>query len=166
MGTVKHRAKIRQRKPIRRSPARKDPLMRRFASTVSKEELGGMLAHSGDERAWRLLEILMDPVYGNHSFAVLCGKVGLNQIDVVDLFRRYKLDLGVIKMSRLAPQVMQDMAEDARSRMETCKGCQGSGMVNTRRCPQCEGDGRVRVPGDDKARRLFFKVMLTRKGPR
>ena len=44
MGTVKHQTKIRQRKPVRRSPARKDPLMRRFASTVSNEELGEVLA--------------------------------------------------------------------------------------------------------------------------
>ncbi len=36
MGTVKHR------KPIRRSPDRKDTLMRRFASTVSNEELDCM----------------------------------------------------------------------------------------------------------------------------
>ncbi len=153
MGTVN------PRKPTRRSPARKDPLMRRFASTVSKEELGGMLAHSGDERAWRALEMLLDPVYRNHTFAKVCEKVGLSQIDVVDLFRRYKLDMGVIKMSRLAPRIMEDTAEDAKSRMETCKGCQGKGMINTRRCPQCKGEGQVRVPGDYRARKLMFEAL-------
>ena len=123
MGTVKHR------KPIRRSPARKDPLMRRFASAVSKEELGGMLAHSGDERAQRALEMLLDPAYRNHTFAKICGKVGLSQLDILDLFRRYKLDLGVIKMSRRAPKIMGDVARDAESRMEACGECAGTGSV-------------------------------------
>jgi len=99
MGTVN------PRKPTRRSPARKDPLMRRFASTVSREELGGMLAHSGDERAQRALEMLLDPAYRNHTLAKICGKVGLSQMDIMDLFRRYHLDLGVIEMSRRAPAV-------------------------------------------------------------
>ncbi len=153
MGTVKHR------KPTRRSPARKDPLMRRFASTVSKEELGGMLAHSGDERAQRALEMLLDPAYPNHTFAKICGKVGLRHMDILDLFRRYNLHLVVIKMSRRAPKIMEDVAEDARSRMETCKGCQGRGVVNTKRCPQCEGEGRVRVAGDYRARKLMFEAL-------
>ena len=153
MGTVKHR------KPIRRSPARKDPLMRRFASTVSKEELGGMLAHSGDERAWRALEMLLDPAYRNHTFAKVCGKVGLSQMDILDLFRRYKLDLGVIKMSRRAPKIMEDIAIDAQSRMEACKGCQGKGVINTRRCPQSEGEGVTRVPGDQRSSKSLVETV-------
>ena len=133
--------------------------MRRFTSTVSQEELGGMLAHSGDQRAWRALEMLLDPVYRNHTLAKVCEKVGLSQIDIVDLFRRHQMDMALVSMSRKAVQVMEDTAEDARSRMETCKGCQGKGMIDTRRCPQCEGEGQVRVPGDYKARRLMFQAL-------
>lgn len=166
MGTVKHR------KPVRRSPARKDPLMRRFTSTVSKEELGGMLAHSGDERAWRALEMLLDPAYRNHTFAKICGKVGLSQMDIMDLFRRYHLDMGIVAMAREAPAIMEDIAKDAQSRMEACKKCHGTGMVKDKetegmsRCLHCAGEGQVRIPGDYRARRLFFKVMTTGQGPR
>ncbi len=166
MGTVKHR------KPVRRSPARKDTLMRRFASTVSNEELGGMLAHSGDQRACRALEMLLDPAYRNHTLAKICGKVGLSQMDILDLFRRYKLDMGIVAMSQRAPAIMADVAEDAKSRMEACKRCHGTGTVKDKsteemsHCPHCAGEGQVRVPGDHRARKIFFEVMSTGQGPR
>ena len=159
MGTVN------PRKPVRRSPARKDPLMRRFASTVSKEELGGMLANSGDERAWRALEMLLDPIYRNHTLARVCGKVGLSQMDILDLFRRYKLDMGIVAMSREAPAIMEDIAKDAQSRMEACKKCHGSGMMKDKsteemsRCLHCSGKGQVRRPGDYRARKLMFQAL-------
>ena len=159
MDTVKHR------KPVRRSPARKDPLMRRFASTVSKEELGGMLAHSGDERAQRALEMLLDPAYSRFTLAKLCQRLGLSTLDLLELFRRHKLDMGIIEMSRRAPEIMADVAEDAKSRMEACKKCHGTGTVmdkNTEemsRCLHCSGKGQVRRPGDYRARNLMFQTL-------
>ena len=85
--------------------------------------------------------------------------MGLSSIDLLDAFRNFQLLRGIIEMSRVAPEIMADVAEDARSRMETCKGCQGEGTVNTRRCPQCEGEGLTRVPGDYRARKLIFQAL-------
>lgn len=159
MGTVKHR------KPVRRSPARKDPLMRRFASTVSKEELGGMLAHSGDERAQRALEMLLDPAYSRFTLAKLCQRLGLSTLDLLELFRRHKLDMGIIEMSRRAPAIMEDVARDAESRMEACRECAGTGMAKDKstgeksHCLHCSGEGQVRVPGDYRARNLMFQTL-------
>jgi hypothetical protein len=139
--------------------------MRRFASTVSNEELGGMLAHSGDERACRALEMLLDPAYSRFTLAKLCQRLGLSTLDLLELFRRHMLDMGIIEMSRRAPAIMEDVARDAESRMEACRECAGTGMVKDKstgeksHCLHCSGEGQVRVPGDYRARNLMFQTL-------
>lgn len=143
---------------------RKDRLLRRFADTLGEDELAEVLTHAADPRAHRLMAMLFDPAFQRHSFAALCARAGLNLVDLFDLLRRCKLDQGIIEMARHAPRIMEDVAKDARSRMVCCDHCGGVGKITAREaeleCPLCEGVGRIRAPGDDKSRRLFFKVML------
>ena len=133
--------------------------MKRLADSLSQDEMAGALYCSTDERAVRLLQMMTDPAYSRFTLAKLCERVGLTSMDLLDAFRNFQLLRGIIEMSRMAPEVMADVAEDARSRMETCKGCQGKGMINTRRCPQCEGEGLRRVSGDYRARKLMFQAL-------
>ena len=142
-----------------KSPPRKDPIMKRLADHTSQDEMAGALYCSADERAARLLQMMSDPAYSRFTLAKLCERVGLTSSDLLNAFRNYQLLRGIIEMSRVAPEIMADVAEDARSRMKTCKGCQCEGMINTRRCPQCEGEGVTRVPGDYRARKLMFQAL-------
>jgi hypothetical protein len=167
---------VKPRKP--KSPIRKDTLMRRISDSVGRDEMLDVLAHASDERASRLLELLCDPAYRNHSFPKLCERVGLKQTEVLQHFRRFHLDQGLIEMARRAPQVMKDVAEDAMKHEVDCHRCGGQGemvvegMVNQVEgqmveCPQCTGTGRLKTRGDAAARKLFFGAMgLTgKKGP-
>ena len=131
----------------RRSPARKDTFLRRFAANVERDELLGMLEHRGDERSCRLLEMLLDPAYRNHSFGRLCERVGMRSADVVDLFRKYKFDVGIVTLSRAAPQVMQSTVEDALNgdRVSRRLVLEVVGLVGKQR-PRVET--RVAVRGD------------------
>ena len=142
-----------------KSPPRKDPVMKRLADTLSQDEMAGALYCSADERAIRLLQMTTDPAYSRFTLAKLCERVGLTSIDLLDAFRNFQLLRGIVEMSRVVPEIMADVAEDARSRMGICKGCQGEGTVNTRRCPQCEGEGVTRVPGDHRSRKLLFQTL-------
>jgi hypothetical protein len=82
---------------------------------------------------------------------------------------------GLLRMSSQVPQVMADVAEDAKSRMRVCPRCDGEKVVESTRgnkrgrrvCPDCKGTGEVRVIGDKHARDLVFESMkLTgQKGP-
>ena len=147
-----------------RSPARKDPLMRRFETGIGgQDELKSMMAYSGDPRAQRLLEMLMDPAYRNHSLGKLCEKVGLRVVDLLDLFRKFKWDVGTIDLYQQLPQIVKELADDARSSQAACGRCDGEGTLGVgeseeKSCPQCEGTGQVRVPGDPQARRLFLQL--------
>jgi len=146
--------------------------MKRLADTLSRDELVGSLYSSTDERVLRLAEMMADPAYARFTLAKLCQRLGLSTLDLLELFRRHKLDMGIVEMSRRAPGIMEDVAEDAKSRMEACRKCHGTGMVKDKnteemsRCLHCSGEGQVRVSGDYRARKLFFQVMTTGQDPR
>ena len=146
------------RKP--RSPARKDAVMKRFEATV--EELPTALTHSSDPRALRLVEMMLDPAYASHSLAKLCERAGLNSIQLLDMFRRYKLDLAIIQAAKRLPQIMEGKAQDALPSEEYCRRCDGLGYVQgeagPRTCPKCKGSRMTRRPGDDKALDMILKV--------
>ena len=151
--------KPRKKAQTAKSPPRKDPIMKRLGENITRDEMVGALYSSTDERAVRLLQMMGDPAFANFSLGKLCQRVGLTTIDLLNAFRNFQLLRGILEMSRAVPEVMANVAEDARSRMETCKGCQGEGTVNTRRCPQCEGEGLTRVPGDHQSRKLLFQTL-------
>ena len=143
--------------------------MRRIEAGIG-DEISPTLTHSGDPRAQRLAETLLDPAYRHHSFGRLCERAGLSGREVVDLFRKYKIDEGIVRMSKHVPDVLEDTAIDAKSRMECCRRCDGLGSVpltekEDRECPVCYGSGQVRLPGDKNARELLFRANeLTGKG--
>ena len=147
-----------------KSPPRKNRLLKRFADTLGQDELADVLTHAADPRAHRLMAMLLDPAYKRHSFGKLCERAGLNLVDLWDLLRRCRIDQGIIAMARHAPRIMEDIALDAESKMVCCNHCGGAGKITAREaelaCPLCEGVGQIRAPGNDQARRLFFKVML------
>ena len=148
--------------------------MNRISESIGREEMAASLACTQDPRAGRLLEMLFDPAYRQHSFPKLCERVHLSVTDVVDLFRRFKLDQGIVAMAKAAPRIMADTAIDAESTLSPCMNCSGTGSIIVessegdieRPCPPCLGRGSFRVPGHDKSRELFYKTMgLTKREP-
>jgi len=143
----------------RRSPARKDIFIRRLASSVGRDGLLQALEASDDQRALTLMGMLLDPAYGKYTLAKLCERVGLRCLDLFDVFRRFNLSKGLLAMSAHLPQVMEDVAIDSLSRVETCAMCFGRGQVDSRLCHKCSGAGTIRICGDAAARKLFFEII-------
>jgi len=151
--------------------------LQRFFHSLGEDEMVQALHHSADPRVVLLLEYMFDPKYRNDSFTKLCKECSLHLGDIVDVFRRYKLDLGIIAMAKAAPTIMSDTAEDAKSQKALCMTCMGVGEVlqaasdpdeepTASMCPNCVGEGTFKVPGHDKSRELFYKTMgLTKSGP-
>ena len=149
-----------------------DPILTRFYDEAGHQEVSESLLYSNDPRVTQLLEMMYDPGLKSHSFPRLCREVGLSLGDIVDAFRRYQLDLGIVAMAKKAPKIMEDTALDAESSKAICMTCQGTGEVldhpqGESTCTACMGEGSFRVPGHDKSRELFFRTMgLTgKKGP-
>lgn len=146
-------------------------LIRRLESTVGRESLMTALEDVPDQRIQTLLMMMTDPSYAVCTLPVLVKKCGLTYRDVVDHFRRYKLDEGLMKFYEHVPQVMDDVGEDAKSVTKRCFRCDGEKVITVRRrqktCPECDGKGTVRLKGDIDARKLVFEsIGLTgKRGP-
>ncbi|MEE8470096.1 MAG: hypothetical protein V3S51_02065 [Dehalococcoidia bacterium] len=151
--------------------------LQRFFHALGEDDMVQALHHSADPRVVLLLEFMFDPKHRDSSFTKLCKECGLHLGDIVDVFRRYKLDLGIIAMAKAAPRIMADTAEDAKSQKALCMTCMGVGEViqqssdpdgedEASTCPNCVGIGTFKVPGHDKSRELFYKTMgLTKSAP-
>lgn len=153
--------KNRPEKP--KSPARKNPVMQRFSNLVEKNELISMLEQKGEPKAHQLMELLLDPAYSRHSLARVCQRVGVGIHELVDWFRRHKIDEGILLMAKHMPSLMEDMAIDARSQNRPCPRCDGLKRLeledgSSRDCPTCKAKGEVQIPGDKDARNAALQV--------
>jgi len=142
-----------------------DQALQRFFTGMKEDEWIQALHHSGDPRVVQLLGMLFDPNFAEMTFTHLCRECGLALGDMIDVFRRFKLDQGILEMANRAPDILRDTAEDAKSQKAVCLTCQGEGSVegldgkDDQVCAACMGDGGITIPGHDKARDLFFKTM-------
>ena len=143
----------------RKSPARKDALLRRFEATVGRDGILEALDWSADQPAVALAAMLYDPVYRRFSFAKLCQRVGLRYQDVFDSFRRYSLDIALLRVSRHLPEIVEDTVMDARSTERTCTDCDGMGKRDGKPCSYCQGKSTIRVPGDMTCRNIIWNMI-------
>jgi len=162
----------RARALTRLSPARKDPAMRRFEANVGRGELQQALDGCLDPRVKSLLATMADPAYQAFSFGQVCVRSGLALHEVIEHYRTAKVDEGLLLMSRHMPDLMEDLALDGKSRLRICEPCGGNGRTpgpagRPIKCRNCDGTGKVRVPGDADACKLALEVngLVGRRGP-
>ena len=151
---------------------RKDVPMRRFSDTVNREQLQDFLSSSGNERYETLFLLMQDPAYSGLAFGTLCKKAGVTLHEMHSLYTDGQRQLALLRMSNALPDLMADVAEDARTTMESCPRCDGFGFIKTayggtRDCPTCEGKLKVRRIGDRQARDLIFEAakLTKQSGP-
>jgi hypothetical protein len=155
----------RQDKNGRPMPVRadRDRLMKGFFEAVPRGPLEEAMQVSGDKKFYRLYDALHDDAYRNTSPGTLCRKFGISWLDLMDLWRKYNRDLGMMIMANHLPQVLDDISVDALRRECVCPRCDGVGQVgetgDTRPCPVCDGRRTIWVPGDPTARKLVLAVM-------
>jgi hypothetical protein len=140
-----------------------------FFEEVPRSGLDDAMLMSGDERFHRLHDAMHDDVYRRTSPGTLCRRFGISWMDLMNLWHSYTTHLGMMSMATQLPRILIDLAEDSESRDGPCPVCDGIGYLvdgSIRyNCVECDGVGRVRVPGDAHARRQLFEIIgLT--GPR
>lgn len=152
-----------------------------FEEQVGREALVGMLetAEAGTKFA-QLHAAMLAAKNRKTSLIALCRKLSIRWDEMVDFHRNFNVQQGLLRASNHLPHVMEDVAVDAKSKVQGCTRCDGAGKLPdpsisdekgvhlTKACPDCEGTGKVRVPGDQGARNLMFETMgLTgkSKGP-
>lgn len=133
-----------------------------------------------DSKFAQLHAEMLAPKNRKASLVALCRKLNIRWDEMIDFHRNYNVQRGLLRASNHVPQIIDDVAVDSKSRSAGCMRCDGAGKlpdpamsVNgevhlTKDCPDCEGKGVVRVPGDQGSRTLLFEMLgLTgkSKGP-
>lgn len=148
-----------------------DKPMKRFYENIDRETFASFLDSSGNDRYEKVLLMIYDPAYASITFAKICQKAGVTLHEMQELYTNGMRQLALLRMSTALPELMADVAEDAKSRMENCTRCDGFGFIpsgdSTRDCPTCKAVGSVRRVGDKQARELVFESakMIRQSGP-
>lgn len=133
-----------------------------------REHLALVLSRSHDARVQQLVtDLALQP---GTSLARLAEGHGLNFHQISEEYTRLRKSEGFIRAAHHIPEIMEQVAVDAKNRWEECGGCNGIGMVDTaegiKPCPArgCT-NGRVYVQASiDHLKLMFDTFGLTGKG--
>jgi hypothetical protein len=162
--TAKSQKKIKKDKFGRRIPEvpAHDLAMRRFAQHLDMDAFRWMLADSTNEKLICLCAMLSDPAYKQFAFATLVSKAHLTLQELQEVYSNGMRHIGLLRMASHLPDVMEDVANDAKNTQETCNRCDGTRVVpegdGMKPCPTCRGTGEVKRMGDKHARDLMFET--------
>lgn len=104
------------------------------------------------------------------NISTLADTLGIPYRKLVRIYQEHKRLEGIIRVSQMAPAVLEGIAEDAMPQETTCAACEGTGRIaiardeegvptDTRMCIPCDGKGYVRKPGDPIARKQVLEIM-------
>src|SRR5215813_12624666 len=143
---------MRRDKHSRRTPehANRDVPAVRFWKSIDREAFESAL--SGSDKYTTFLQALHNPHYSRCSFPTLLRKFNISLHEAQSLYTDHMRYWGLLQMSNQLPQIMADVAEDARSHMQACPRCEGEKFIESTRgdskgpksCPDCNGSGTVR----------------------
>lgn len=145
--------------------------MRRFREAVDPELLDAFVKDDPDLETFA--RALHDPDYSRMSFVNLCKTFNVSLGKLQQVYTDGMRHMGLLRMAAQLPEVMANVAEDAKSKTITCQRCDGLKVVRLpvgsdeldRPCPACRGTGEISAPGDKHARDLVFESMkLTGQG--
>jgi len=148
----------------------------RFWDTIDRSQFELALSDNDkNDKYAAFLQALSDPTYARCSFPTLLRKFNISLHEAQTIYTDHMRHMGLLLLSSQLPEVMTDVAEDAKSHMKACPRCDGDKVVvftrgnkkARKKCPECKGTGEVRMIGDKHARDLVFEsVGLTKKqGP-
>ena len=138
---------------------RHDRTFKRLSTLVGKDEWKDVLGYFPESaKAEQLLILLSSPIHTKATIGKLAVMSGMSANELMLLFNSAKKAEGIIRLSRKLPDIMEETAEDALSRLVPCIRCDGEGTIKGKPCKTCQGGGSVRVPGDLDNRKLVFEV--------
>lgn len=137
--------------------------------------------------AGRLLAYLEDHAFDGYSLTRLARDAGLLLHEIVDLSCNYHISMGRLAAAKHVPQVLDDIGEDAKSRIVQCLKCRSTGRelsddidpelleilgdaaipADAPPCGYCNGSGALRQIGDSDSRKILLETLgiYNKKGP-
>jgi hypothetical protein len=124
------------------------------------------LAYSDDPRMRDLAQRALSPSMNGTSFARIVGDLSLTWRQVEAEYKSLMKSQGAIRQYQHLPDLMEQSAIDARSRMEPCRRCDETGAIFegkdddkvSKVCPSCHGEKQVYIPGEVDRLKLVFET--------
>ncbi len=147
----------------------KNKAVKRFEQSINMDALRLFLDSNDLPKYQTLFGMMVDPAYRKYSFTTLLRKAQIPLQDIQTLYTDGMRHLGLMNMMNQLPQIMIDVAEDAKSSTQPCPRCDAHGFVpdgeGARDCPVCDGERYIKKIGDRHARDLVFEsAKLTGQG--
>jgi len=139
-----------------------DAIIRQMETELTREEIVTAIGAIDDPRFDALFAHLTSPDWHARSTSLMRGakKYGIAWHEIEQAFRQYQLGIGMIRVAREYPAIMQQTAEDAQSRNDPCLRCDGTGEVPKGKtvipCPDCRGTGTIHTLGDIERLKLIW----------
>ena len=140
------------------------PRGRKMESPEDREFLLNLLSRSDHPQVKMMLLRASLPDFASTSLAKIMEDCGLNfHMISREITSLYKSE-GFIRSAQHLPEIMEQVAVDAKSKESACKACSGTGKVRTGKnlaeesCKKCDGTGKVYKLGDVERLRLMFET--------
>lgn len=152
-------------------------LIRELKASIPAEQWERVLqAQAIDSPGGKLLAIMSDPRMGAWTIERQCAEAGVKFQDLVRMVSDHSLGSALVASTRHVHEVVEGVAESAKTRMLVCKLCLGLrdtpeessyivvdhprevGEKLKIECPDCGGVGRVRRDGSPRAVETFLKL--------
>lgn len=109
-----------------------------------------------------LAKMALDPLEKQSSFARLAERQGLNFHMISQEFQAIQRSEGLMRAAQHLPELLEQTAEDAKSKWDDCPRCKGMGTTDTkdgvRECSECKGKGLVYVLGNAERLKMIFET--------
>ena len=157
----------RKKKKPHLSPRRRQEikLLSKLKGLLPDDEWREILEGQPDIRFQSFMKMMYDPAFNKYSLpnrAIMCG---LTFHELSECIHAFYTDQGRIRQAKHLPQIMEDDAINALSRMEMCDRCDGTGTVAEKgedsvptTCKKCNGKGEIKVPGDSNSINRIYKT--------
>lgn len=133
-------------------------------------ELKEALSRTQNPKLLNYLAALCNPaIRGNKRWTAtsLARSYGITPGELEAVWKDSQMARALVEVVKLMPHIAKDLARDASSTLVCCPRCDGWKQI-TRKvkgedqvidCPNCEGEGKVRKPGDPDARKLVLETL-------
>jgi hypothetical protein len=151
--------------------AAQDAAYDEFLDTVdvrTNRHLQFSLSSATDARFRAFVEKIASPKFARRRMSVVANLCNISLAEFADFWRKSQLQRGMTMAIDAIPKLTGDLIGDAASRIEVCERCDGLGEVEdgedkrgrkkVRPCPNCQGVGTNRKPGDTHARDKLLEM--------
>jgi hypothetical protein len=138
---------------------------RKMETPEQRETIALVFKLSDKPAIQALAQDAMNPLFKRTSFASLAERHALNIHMLSDEFKAIMRSDGLMRAAQHLPEIIEQVAVDAKSRDQRCSVCNGTGEITStigkrksRKCVTCDGRGTKYVLGDIDRLKLLFET--------